>query len=175
MLEWAVEEHNGPVAIRYPRGGDRGFSGSMWSNRPENAVEGLSCVHRKGNDVTLITYGVLLDQVMRAAELLSEQGIQATVIRLLTVDPLPIDGIMDNLSESGPVVIVEETCASSGVYEVLAASLQCKKPGLQVVGIDLGSRFITHGKLDDLYRLCGLDANGVVSRVLEAIANEKTP
>ena len=174
MLEWAVEEHSGPIAIRYPRGGDRGFTGSMWANRPENAVEGMACVHRKGSDVTLITYGVLLDQVLHAAEILSKQGIKATVIRLLSVAPLPADSIFQNLACSGPVVIVEETCSGSGVYEALSASLQKKKPGLRVTGMDLGRRFITHGKVEDLYKLCGLDPDGIAVRVQEAMTDEKT-
>ena len=175
MLEWAVEEYTGPVALRYPRGGDRGFSGSMWHNTPENAVNGLSCVHRKGSHVTLITYGVLLEQVMQAAEILSENGIEATVIRLLTVDPLPVDSILENMADSGPVVIVEETCSGSGIFESLSAVLQMRKTGLKVHGIDLGSRFVTHGNINDLYKLCGLDPMGIVMRVQEALKDEEAP
>ena len=48
MLTWAVNEHNGPVAIRYPRGGDRGFAESNW--KPESVV---SC-HREGDDITIV-------------------------------------------------------------------------------------------------------------------------
>jgi len=175
MLEWAVEEYNGPVAVRYPRGGDRCFEGSMWTNSPANAADGVVAVHRTGKDVTLITYGVLLEQVMQAAELLSEQGVEATVLRLLSVNPLPVNGILEHLTGSSPIIIAEEVCSGSGVYEALSASLQLCRTGLRISRIDLGKHFITHGKIDDLYKLHGLDPNGIMTQVLEAMSDEKAP
>ena len=75
MLCWAVKEYNGPVAIRYPRGTEGAEQSSSW-NGLEN---GTVCCHRTGKDVTLITYGTMLNNVMAAAETLSRQGIEATV------------------------------------------------------------------------------------------------
>ena len=167
MLKWAVHKHTGPVAIRYPRGGDRAYCQSAWYDNVDiaNAV----CCHRTGKDVTLITYGALLDNAMNAAQILSEQGIEATVIRLLTVNPLPVEAILKQISSDAPVLVVEEVCTGSGIFADLAAAFAASKPELRVYRADLGEKFVTHGKMDDLYRHCKLDAQGIASRVQEVL------
>ena len=76
MLRWAIEEYDGPVAVRYPRGGQGSYTGSDWE-----PGKGLCC-HRAGTDVALVTYGTLVNNVLDAAELLEHSGIHACVLRL---------------------------------------------------------------------------------------------
>ncbi len=163
MLQWAVKKHDGPVAIRYPRGGDRNYQLSAW----QDEVSGAYVCHRTGKDVTLITYGVLLENVMQAAQILSQQGIEATVIRLLTVNPLPIEGVLEHISPDAPVIVAEEVC--SGIFADLSAAFMHRRPEIRVFSADLGKNFVTHGKMDDLYRHCKLDAQGIAARVLEVL------
>lgn len=167
MLEWAVEEYDGPVAIRYPRGGNRGFEGCNWNVRPDVKKSGALACHRMGNDVTLVTYGAMLDNTLKAAELLSQQGIEATVLRLLTVAPLPVYNILTMMSANPHVVIVEEAAGGCGIREALAWELQHLKPGIRVDGIDLGHQFVTHGDLASLYRHYGLDTESIAKFVQE--------
>lgn len=161
MLEWAVTEKNGPVAIRYPRGGNRLEIPGLWDAR--NPV----MCHRHGPDLTLLTYGPLLKNVMDAAAILSRNGVEATVLRLTEVAPLPIRELETQLSQSRWVVVVEEVCGGCGIREALAWELQHKVPGCRVDGFDLGPRFITHGSLETLYTDCGLDAQSISDYVLE--------
>ncbi len=162
MLRWAIEEYNGPVAIRYPRGGNRGIESSAWG-------DGAVCCHRQGSDVALITYGVLTDEAMKAAQLLADDGISASVLRLLRVDPLPIEEIAAMLGSCRHVIVVEEACTGSGIKEAIAWHL----PGCRVDGIDLGGGFPTHGKLSDLYAHYGLDGRSIAKFVQEVHPNEK--
>ena len=163
MLEWAVKHHDGPVAIRYPRGGNRGYDSSDWD--PDCPV----VYHRQGSQVTLITYGPLLENVLDAAELLKESGIDATVLRLTAVAPLPVQEIAQRLSENHHVVIIEETCGGSGIREALGWELQHCMKDCKADGIDLGHRFITHGNLKTLYAECGLDAQSIANYVQEVL------
>lgn len=172
MLEWAVEEQDGPAAVRYPRGGDRGYIQSDWQGSPQVLRSGALVCHRKGRDVTLVTYGTMLTNVTQAAELLAQQGIQTTVLRLLTVSPLPVDQVLEALSETPHVVVVEETCTGSGIREALAWALRQKKPDCRVDGIDLGHNFVTHGDLDSLYRHYGLDRESIANFVKGARQSE---
>ena len=71
MLRWAVSEYDGPVAIRYPRGSEGSYTASDWKGLETGIV-----THRQGKDVTFVTYGVMLDNVLEAAKLLSQQGIE---------------------------------------------------------------------------------------------------
>lgn len=168
MLKWAVEKYDGPVAIRYPRGGNRGYEGNKWDFRPEFKTAGALACHRMGDDVTLITYGVTLDNTMKAAELLSQQGIEATVLRLLTVEPLPVYNVLTMMSKTQHIVVIEETAGGCGIREALAWELQHLRPGIQVDGIDLGHQFITHGDMNSLYQHYGLDAQSIAKFVQEA-------
>ena len=70
MLRWAVKECTGPVAVRYPRGTDGAYTASDWHGF--DAARGALKCHRKGEHVTLITYGTMLNNVMGAAALLAE-------------------------------------------------------------------------------------------------------
>lgn len=169
MLSWAVETCSGPVAIRYPRGGDRTFTDCLWKDNPADTV---AC-HRLGGDLTIITYGVLLEQVMDAAELLSRQGVEVTVLRLLALSPLPVEGILPYLKENSRVLVVEESCTGSGIHEALAWELHRRIPDCRVDCLDLGSNFVTHGSLPELYRRQGLDAESVARYVQEVRGVEK--
>ena len=167
MLQWAVKEYNGPVAIRYPRGGNHGFDGCNWKAIAGISGTGALACHRMGADVTLITYGTMIDQVMQAADLLQQQGIQATVLRLLTVAPLPVYHILTMMADAPHVVIVEETAGGCGIREALAWDLLHLKPGLQIDGMNLGHQYITHGDLNSLYQHYKLDAASIAAYVQE--------
>ena len=172
MLRWAVKDYNGPVAIRYPRGGDRGFEGCNWNSDADIAKTGALSCHRMGKDVTLITYGTMLENTMQSAEILAAQGIEATVLRLLTVQPLPVYNVLTMMSDNPHVVIVEEAAGGCGIREALAWELHHLKPDIQVDGIDLGHRFITHGDMASLYRHYALDAESVAKYVQEVLSDE---
>lgn len=167
MLTWAVEEHEGPVAVRYPRGGDRGYGNTAFSVTPELSLQGEAVRHCPGTDVTLVCYGIVLNNALQAARILEQAGLSVCVVRLLTVAPLPVDALLGLMAPNAPVVVVEETCTGSGVKEALAWELARRRPEIRVEGLDLGSRFVTHGSVADLYRSCGLDGPSIAAFVRE--------
>ena len=159
MLQWAAEKQDGPVAIRYPRGGEQtGNTTPLWEK------EGVVC-YREGKDVTFITYGTLVAEAIKASEILAEKGVEATVLRLLRVDTFPAKTILAGISQSRKLVVMEEVCAHSGIKEALSMEL----PSCNVYGIDLGHRYVTHGSVQELYRFCGLDGQSVANYVLEEL------
>ena len=156
MLRWAVESYDGPVAVRYPRGGEGAYTDCAWTDD----MPGL-CVHRHGNDVTLVTYGTLVNNLLSAAEILEQEGIHAGVLRLMNLTKLPTEAVLSQ--GSGPVVIVEEACTGSGIREALDWQMQSEER--RVYGIDLGADFVPHGSQEKLYGLCGLDSGAVAEFV----------
>ena len=166
MLRWAVEEYNGPVAIRYPRGTEGSYTASDWHGLDGELVK----CHRQGKDVTLVTYGTMLENAMAAAEVLSGQGIEATVLRLLTVSDLPAAQIAEKLSENHCVITIEEVCSGSGIREALAWELRRMCPDCRADGIDLGRDFVPHGSVKELYQHCGLDAQAIADYTKEVLS-----
>ncbi len=168
MMHWAVLRHNGPVAVRYPRGGDRNYTESAWNDSNRGV-----CCHRTGKDITLITYGNLINNVLDAAEKLSEQGIDVAVLRLLNVAPLPVAAVTEHMSESAKVLIIEEICSGSGIGTALAYGILQDKPECIVQCMDLGAAYISHGAVDTLYQHHGMDAQGIAAKAQEVLAVEK--
>ena len=166
MVRWAVEVYNGPVAIRYPRGSERSYTGSDWHGLDKELVK----THRSGKDITFVTYGTMLENVMDAAEILSQQGIEATVLRLLTASDLPVEQIVSAMSENPQLIIVEEVCSGSGIREALAWDLRKLLPECRVEGIDLGRDFVTHGSQQKLYENCGLDGKSIADFAKEVLS-----
>ena len=164
MLRWAVSEYDGPVAIRYPRGSEGSYTASDWKGLETGVV-----THRQGKDVTFVTYGVMLDNVLEAAKLLSQQGIEATVLRLVNLTDLHEAQILELAPKDRPVIVVEEAAAGSGIHEALAYGLMQLCPGCRVSGRDLGKDFITHGNVKKLYEICGLDATSLAAYTKEVV------
>ena len=80
MTRQALFQLDGPVVVRYPRGGE----GRYKEDTSDQAVAWL----RRGTDVTLLTYGILVDHLLDAADILEQQGIQAGVVKLNRISPL---------------------------------------------------------------------------------------
>ena len=167
MLPWAVEKGNGPIAIRYPRGGDSGNCESAFAGEEKSVV-----CHRTGKDAAIVAYGTMAQNAMDAAQILAQQGVEVTVLRLLQVKPLPVADILGMIPENCPVILAEEAGNYSGIREPLALELADKRHGCRMECINLGGRFATHGKMADLYRHYGLDPEGIANRVLKVIRNE---
>ena len=117
--------------------------------------------------MTFVTYGRMVNQVLRAAEKLETAGVSAEVIRLLTLDVFPIEKLLPHIS--GPVIVVEEACTGSGIREAFAWELRAALPDQRVYGMDLGPDFVTHGAQDKLYKHCGLDEEAIVKLTGEVL------
>ena len=166
MLRWAVKEQNGPVAIRYPRGGNGGYTTSSW--KPNTAS--LCC--REGKDCAIITYGNMVNNGLAAADILSSKGIEAMVIRMTRIAPLPVDALIRQLRGYGCVTMIEETCDGSGIYDALAWQLRNALPECKFTHIDLGHQYITHGAIGDLHKHYGLDPESVANHIQEVLKVE---
>lgn len=167
MLTWAIRDCDGPVAVRYPRGTEGEYMQSVWDG--EQSV----ISHRIGKDITLITYGTMINSVLSAAERLAACGIACTVLRLLELSDISADQILHLMPESKKVVVIEETAARSGIKQALAWELRKACPDCRVFGIDLGAGFVPHGDQKQLYAYCGIDADSISQFVSGVLSDEK--
>ena len=168
MLTWAVTECSGPVAVRYPRGTDGLYADSAWVICKDSGIT----KHRSGDRCTVITYGTILENVMSAAAMLSEQGIEVTVLRLLRLTDLDLESLSKEIACADPVVVIEEVMSASGIYQELKWQLRTYLPNAKFSCLNLGNAFVTHGKIDCLYQQCGLDPRSIAAHIMEVINNE---
>lgn len=78
---------------------------------------------REGTDVTLVTWGAMTFETMRAADQLAKEGISAEVIDLATISPIDRNAILESVAKTGRVVIVHEAARNCGVGAEIAAIL----------------------------------------------------
>ncbi len=161
MLRQAVLEMSGPVTVRYPRGCD----GDLVEIPP-------SPILREGKDITMIGYGILINQVVKAAELLEKEGISAEVIKLASVKPIDLDTIATSVLKTRHLLVAEETVRNGCVGREIAALLRSREILVPTVTCNIGDAFIEHGTVSQLYRLCGIDAQSLAQSVKEVLSNE---
>lgn len=78
---------------------------------------------RDGDDVTLVSWGAMLQETQAAADLLAEEGVSAAVIDIATLKPLDMTTILDSVSKTGRCVIVHEAPRTAGFGAEIAANL----------------------------------------------------
>lgn len=163
MLTWAVERCDGPVAVRYPRGGE-----GEWQGRFDGAE---ATVVQSGKDITLVTYGVTTNAVLAAAKLLEADGVRAQVVKLQCISPLDLTAVLDSAQETGRVLVAEECAAQGCVGAKIAARLALEKVALKSLALlNTGDGFVPHGNVAALRALCGLDAQSIYQKAKEALA-----
>ena len=172
MLCWAVESYDGPVAVRYPRGTEGSYRESGWQGFFGLEKRGVVRCHRKGTDVTLLTYGSMLENVLEAAELLEKKGLSVCVLRLLTLSVFPVEQILREMAPGRPLIVAEETAAGSGIREALASQLREVDAACRVTGLDLGKDYVPGGSMKELYHFCGLDGGAIAAFAEEVLRSE---
>lgn len=117
---------------------------------------------REGSDLTILTYGIVINDVLQAAEQLAQQGISAEVIKLAQVAPLEWTPVLASLHKTGRLLAVEDVCAANCVGEqVLSAAEQAGITLKAAQLLNLGNGIIPHGAPDVLKAAYGLDARAI--------------
>lgn len=164
MLRRAILETDGPVAVRYPRGGEAGYR--------ENHADGASALLRPGGDLTLVTYGTLINPVLEAAGLLAAQGLEAEVIKLNTITPVDFEPVLASVQKTGRLLVAEECVEMNCVgFRIAAQLVRAGAPPKAMALQNLGRSFLTHGSVSELRRLYGLDAKALARRAQEVCAH----
>lgn len=156
MMTRAVYHEDGPVAIRYPRGGEGVF-------RKDTVQEVLACVREApGHTVTLLTHGVMVNEALAAAELLEKKQIHAQVYKANQIGSGLEQAFAEKQDElSGWCVVIEDNVQSGSLGEWVAGHRASRTDLLNT-----GDRFLPHGGVDEVYRHCGLDAEGIAAFVV---------
>ena len=81
-------------------------------------------VLREGDDVTLVTWGAMMHETLRAAELLEQQKVSCEVIDLVSLSPIDHDCVLDSVAHTGRLVIVHEAARHAGLGAEVAATVQ---------------------------------------------------
>lgn len=154
--------HQGPAAIRYPRGRGPGA-------RIETAMQALpigkGVIRREGAGVAILSFGTLLPAALAAAE-----ALDATVADMRFVKPLDQE-LVDHLASSHQLLVtLEENVVAGGAGAAVAEHLNQACSTVPLLHLGLPDQFIDHGTHSDLLAACGLDSSGIERAVVDRLA-----
>ena len=160
-LEQLLDQGHGPRAIRYARGGEpESLSALGCSKQPYDVYASESPAK-----TAIVTYGTLTAEVLKAAELLRQQGVSVDVYKLVQINPLP-DGLCEELTRYDHILFAEECIENGGIGGSLGAALsEYRWPGhLTLRGVRSG-RAIPHASVAELREVLGLDAVSLANAI----------
>ncbi len=159
MLESALFEIDGPVALRYPRGGE----GEYKESRKEQ-----ESIIREGSDVTLACYGTMVNEMLKAADILEKQGISAEIVKISAVKPELYSVCISSAEKTGRLVVAEEVCAAGCVGErIVTRAALAGKAVSNVKLLNLGEGIVAHGDRALLMKEKGIDAEAIAKAASE--------
>ncbi len=154
--------HDGPAAVRYPRGCG---PGAAIEPGLEPVEIGKGVCRRRGRDVALLAFGSLVAPALAAAERLD-----ATVADMRFVKPLDVDLVRELAAGHRLLVTLEENAVAGGAGAAVAERLAALGIVVPILQLGLPDAFIEHGDHAAMLADCGLDAAGIERAVSQRLA-----
>ncbi|MBW4472916.1 MAG: 1-deoxy-D-xylulose-5-phosphate synthase [Stenomitos rutilans HA7619-LM2] len=163
-------EYTGPIAMRYPRG--NGYGAPLMEEGWEPLPIGKGEILRNGDDVLLVGYGSMVYPSMQVAEMLSEHGIEATVINARFAKPLDTELILPLAQKIGRVVTLEEGCLMGGFGSAIAESLLDAEIAVPLTRIGIPDKLVDHATPDESKADLGLTPPQMADRILKLFSKQ---
>ena len=153
MLAEALK-YDGPSAVRYPRGQEGEYR--------DGGVDAVR-VLRDGKDLTIISYGTLVNEALLASDILGKEGVSARVVKLGRIAPLDLETLETLTCLPGGVLVAEECAAAGSVGEALALAVGSRP----FRALNLGDGVVRQGTPAQQRRRAGVDAEAIVRAAVE--------
>jgi transketolase len=161
----AAIEYKGPVYIRLGRPEIPAIT-----DEKSPFVIGKADILRKGNDLSIIACGIMVLQALKAADVLTSQGIKARVINMHTIKPLDLEILYNAAKETGAILTAEDHSIIGGLGSAVLEALACKETRPPVYRIGIHDVFGESGEPDDLIRKYGLSWQDIAKAAEEVLS-----
>jgi len=158
---------NGPVYLRYFRGATKDF----YPNNYEFRL-GKADILKEGNDITLISSGIMIEFVLMAADILASRGIQARVLNMHTIKPLDKEEVIRAAKETRAILTVENHSVIGGLGSAVAETIGEECPVL-MKRLGARDRFGEVGEMSYLRKVLGIDTENIVDSALKLVRAKK--
>jgi 1-deoxy-D-xylulose-5-phosphate synthase len=169
MLDYALTEHKGPIAIRYPKGGS---SKNIESEFPGIKLGKGECI-KEGKDVTIAAIGDMVEIAVDVSEILKENGIDAEIINARFIKPLDEELIIKSINKTGLLFTIENSTEIGGFGNCIIGMLDKKNIVVKHKIFAYPDEFITQGSRRELATLYHLDPQSISEEILKIKNNEK--
>ncbi len=171
MIVTGVNHTSGPIAMRFPRGSGSGVP--LMEEGWEGLEIGKGEILRHGDDVLILGYGTIVHSALQSAEILSEHGIEATVINARFVKPLDTELILPLAKKIGRVVTIEEGCVIGGFGSAVAEALLDADIVVPIKRIGIPDLLVEHAEPNQSKAELGLTSPQLAEKVLQAFFKQE--
>lgn len=167
MLDLTLQMDS-PCAIRYPRGNEDNFADY---NNPVSL--GKSEVLLQGDHAAIIAEGRMVKIAYKACQLLKTSGISMTLINARFIKPLDEEMLIETAKNHNTIFTLEDGILSGGMGSGILEFYNSKSIMANVNIIAYDDKFITHGEIDELHQIHGMDAEGIAAKVKKTLRELK--
>ncbi len=150
--------HEGPAAVRYPRGNGPGVALDAGL---EPLPIGQADVRRRGRSLAILSFGPLLPAAEAAG-----RALDLTVVNMRFVKPLDADTLRDLARHHDGFVTLEDNAIEGGAGSAVAEFFAAEGIAAPILHLGLPDAFLEHASREELLEHCGLDAAGVQAAIL---------
>ena len=173
MVVTGINHTSGPITMRYPRG--NGYGVPLMEEGWEELPIGKAEILRNGDDLLILGYGSMVYPAMQTAEILSEHGIEATVINARFVKPLDTELILPLAQRIGKVVTMEEGCLMGGFGSAVAEALLDNNVVVPVMRLGVPDTLVDHATPEQSFASLGLNPSQMCDRILATFSRKQSP
>ncbi len=158
-MVYTAVNHDGPVAVRYPRGAGTGVAllDEDGQEIPMQSMEiGKGEILKSGGKIALLAIGSMISNALKAAEILSEQGLDVTIVNMRFVKPLDEKLLTDLADQMDGFVTVEENALLGGFGSAVTEFFTDKRIKKPLLRLGIPDHFIEQGTIKELWDICGL-------------------
>ncbi len=172
MVVTGINHTSGPIAMRYPRG--NGYGVPLMEEGWEEVPIGKAEILRNGDELLILGYGSMVYPAMQTAEILSEHGIEATVINARFVKPLDTELILPLAQRIGKVVTMEEGCLMGGFGSAVAEALLDNNVVVPVMRLGVPDTLVDHATPEQSFATLGLNPSQMCDRILATFSRKQS-
>ncbi|MBC8062208.1 MAG: 1-deoxy-D-xylulose-5-phosphate synthase, partial [Clostridiaceae bacterium] len=165
MLRWSFFQ-NEPIAIRYPRGSDE-----INTLLPpiDNIKKGKWQVISKEGNIVIFATGKMVQRAVLVKEKLNRMGIKISVVNACFIKPIDKELVNEFVLNEYSIVTLEDNVLQGGFGSMVLEHVNKLNKEVKILNLGFKDKFIEQGKVDILYKMYGLDVNGIVSSILDII------
>lgn len=165
MMYTAQAYPAGPVAIRYPRGNGRN---PEWHTPMQRIAYGTAERLAEGSKAIVLALGTSALDALDAVEAARSQGTDAELWDMRYLKPLDTT-VLKRVAQAGvPVITVEDGSVNGGLGSAVAEWMAENGCSARLTRLGIPDSFVDHGKVSELKRLCGIDADSIRDEIIKA-------
>ncbi|RXM71447.1 1-deoxy-D-xylulose-5-phosphate synthase [Clostridium tetani] len=161
MLNWALSQES-PIAIRYPKGESR------LNLKPiKNFQKGKWEVLEDKGKISIVATGRMVEKAFNVKETLKERNIDIGLINATFVKPIDKEMLNKIIDEEKTIITLEDNVILGGFGNSVLNYVRDTNSNIKVVNLGFKDEFIPHGKVDDLFKMYGLDEEAILKEVMK--------